>query len=73
MSARILSEAIKKYKKMAFKGGVVEGEVFSKAQIEELATIPSREVLIGRFMGSIQSPITKLALTLKAVAEKEEA
>lgn len=73
VSARILSEAIKKYKKMAFKGGVVEGAVYSKAQIEELATIPSREVLIGRFMGSIQSPITKLALTLKAVAEKEEA
>ena len=72
-SARIIAKAIKDYKKMAFKGGVVEGTIYDKAQIEEFATIPSREELIARFMGSIQSPMTKLALTLKAIAEKEEA
>lgn len=71
--ARILAKAIKDYKKMAFKGGVVEGQVYDKNQIEEFASIPSKEVLIARFMGSIQSPMTKLALTLKAIAEKEEA
>ena len=70
-SARIIAKAIKDYKKMAFKGGVVEGVVYDKAQIEEFSTIPSREELIARFMGSIQSPMTKLALTLKAIAEKE--
>ena len=70
-SARVIAKAIKDYKKMAFKGGVVEGVVYDKAQIEEFATIPSREELIARFMGSIQSPMTKLALTLKAIAEKE--
>jgi large subunit ribosomal protein L10 len=58
---------------MAFKGGVVEGTVYDKAQIEEFASIPSRDVLIARFMGSIQSPMTKLALTLKAIAEAKEA
>ena len=72
-SARIIAKAIKDYKKMAFKGGIVEGTVYDKAQIEEFSTIPSREELIARFMGSIQSPMTKLALTLKAIAEKEEA
>ena len=70
-SARIIAKAIKDYKKMSFKGGVVEGQVYDKAQIEEFATIPSREELIARFMGSIQSPMTKLALTLKAIAEKD--
>ena len=70
-SARVIAKAIKDYKKMAFKGGVVEGVVYDKAQIEEFSTIPSREELIARFMGSIQSPMTKLALTLKAIAEKE--
>lgn len=70
-SARIIAKAIKDYKKMAFKGGIVEGTVYDKAQIEEFSTIPSREELIARFMGSIQSPMTKLALTLKAIAEKE--
>ena len=58
---------------MSFKGGIVEGTVYGKAQIEEFANIPLRDVLIARFMGSIQSPLTKLALTLKAIAEKEEA
>ena len=70
-SARVIAKAIKDYKKMAFKGGVVEGVVYDKAQIEEFSEIPSREELIARFMGSIQSPMTKLALTLKAIAEKE--
>ena len=56
---------------MEFKGGVVEGNVYNKSEIEEFATIPSREALIARFMGSIQSPMTKLALTLKAIAEAE--
>ena len=70
-SARVIAKAIKDYKKMAFKGGVVEGVVYDEAQIEEFSTIPSREELIARFMGSIQSPMTKLALTLKAIAEKE--
>ncbi len=69
--ARVLSKAIKDFKKMSFKGGVVEGIVYDKSKIEEFASIPSREVLIARFMGSIQSPMTKLALTLKAIAEKE--
>ena len=69
--ARVIAKAIKDYKKMAFKGGVVEGQVYDKAMVEEFATIPSRDELIARFMGSIQSPMTKLALTLKAIAEKE--
>lgn len=72
-SARIIKKAIDKYNKMSFKGGIVEGTVYDKAKIEEFASIPSRDVLIARFMGSIQSPLTKLALTLKAIAEKEEA
>ena len=67
--ARVLSKAIKEIKKMAFKGGVVEGTVYDKEQIEEFANIPGRDTLIARFMGSIQSPMTKLALTLKAIAE----
>ena len=68
-AARVLSKVIKDIKKMSFKGGVVEGTVYDKDQIEEFASIPGRDTLIARFMGSIQSPMTKLALTLKAIAE----
>ena len=68
-AARVLSKVIKDIKKMSFKGGVVEGTVYDKEQIEEFSNIPGRDTLIARFMGSIQSPMTKLALTLKAIAE----
>jgi large subunit ribosomal protein L10 len=69
--ARVLAKAMKDIKKMSFKGGVVEGVVYDKAMTEEFATIPTKEELIARLMGSIQSPLTKFALTLKAVSEKD--
>ncbi len=71
--ARVLNDSIKEYKKMAFKGGVVEGAVYNKEEIEQIAAIPSRDVLISKFMGSIQSPIANFARVVKQIAEKEEA
>lgn len=67
--ARELNEIIKKLKKMEFKAGVVEGNFYDKAGIEQIASIPSRDVLIAKFMGSIQSPIGKLVRTFQAVAD----
>ena len=69
--ARILSKSIKQFKKMAFKGGVVEGTVYDQNQIEALADIPSREVLIARFLGSIQSPIASFARAMQAIIDKD--
>ena len=70
-SARILSKAIKQYKKMAFKGAVVEGSVFDASKCEELANIPSREELLARFMGSIQSPLSQFVRTLAAIVDAD--
>ena len=70
--ARILNVAMKEYKKMEFKGGVIEGQFMDKNAIIELADIPSREVLIAKFMGSIQSPLSKLVRTIQAVADASE-
>lgn len=67
--ARVLNDAIKEYKKMEFKGGVVEGEYFDKDAIQAIANIPSREVLIAKFMGSIQSPVSKVVRTFQAIAD----
>lgn len=67
--ARVLNEAIKSYKKMEFKGGVVEGEYLDKEGIQAIADIPSRDVLIAKFMGSIQSPVSKLVRTFQAIAD----
>lgn len=67
--ARVLNEVIKEFKKMEFKSGVVEGTVFDKAGIQAIADIPSREVLIAKFMGSIQSPVGKAVRTFQAIAD----
>ena len=67
--ARVLNEAIKAYKKMAFKAGVVEGQLMDADGIQAIADIPSREVLIAKFMGSIQSPVSKAVRTFQAIAD----
>lgn len=71
--ARVLSESMKAYKKMEFKGGFVEDEYYNKEQMTEIASIPSREVLISKFMGSIQSPIANFARVINQIAEAKEA
>ena len=67
--ARVLNEVIKEYKKMEFKAGVVEGNFMDKNAIQAVADIPSRDVLIAKFMGSIQSPIGKAVRTFQAIAD----
>ncbi len=70
-SARLLKKAIKKYNKMAFKGGYVDGAVYDAEQVAALAEIPSREELIARFMGSIQSPLSQFVRTLQAIVDAD--
>ena len=71
--ARVLNESIKAFKKMEFKAGVVEGEYFDKEGIQAIADIPSRDALIAKFMGSIQSPVSKMVRTFQAIADAKEA
>lgn len=67
--ARVLADSIKEFKKMDFKGGVVEGTFYDAEGIRKIASIPGREVLIAKFMGSIQSPVSKMVRTFAAIAE----
>lgn len=71
--ARVLNDAIKEYKKMEFKGGFIEGEYYDKDNLEKIAAIPSRDVLISKFMGSIQSPVANFARVIAQIAEQKEA
>jgi len=70
--ARVLNEIIKEYKKMEFKAGVIEGTYYDAAGVAAVATIPPREELIAKFMGSIQSPVSKLVRTFQAVADAKQ-
>ena len=67
--ARILSGVMKDYNKMSFKAGVVEGVLYDAAGLQNLATIPGRDELIAKFLGSIQSPVGKLVRTFAAIAD----
>ena len=69
--AKILFEFGKKAKNLELKAGVVEGTYYDTDGIKVIATIPSRDVLLGRLLGSIQSPITNFARVLKQIAEKD--
>ncbi|MBR2885268.1 MAG: 50S ribosomal protein L10 [Clostridia bacterium] len=68
--ARVLAEFAKKAPKLEFKGGVVEGVYYDVKGLEKVAQIPSREVLISKLLGSLQSPIANMARVLKQIAEK---
>ena len=72
-AARILAEFAKKADKLELKGGVVEGTYYDAAGIGVIASIPSRDVLLGRLLGSMQSPITNFARVIKQIAEQQEA
>ena len=60
--ARILAEFAKKADKLEIKGGVVEDTYYDAKGMQVIATIPSREVLLGKLLGSMQSPITNFAM-----------
>lgn len=68
--ARIICNFAKTANKLEVKAGVVEGAVYDMAGIVELSKIPSREELISKFLGSIQSPITNFARVIKQIAEQ---
>lgn len=71
--ARVLAEFAKTADKLELKAGVIEGTYYDQKGIQVIATIPSREVLLGKLLGSIQSPITNFARVLNQIAEKAEA
>lgn len=82
--AKILTDAIKKYKKIEFKAGVVDGKVIDVDGVKALAELPSREELIAKMLGSMNAPITNLvgvlsgptralAYALNAIKEQKEA
>ena len=55
--------------KQFFKAGVVEGTYFDANGMKEISSIPSRDILLGRLLGSMQSPIANLARVLNQIAE----
>ena len=68
--ARILAKFAKAAPALELKAGVVEGTFYDADGIKTIASVPSREELLSKFLGSIQSPITNLARVLNQIAEQ---
>ena len=71
--AKILFNFAKKADKLELKAGVVEGIYYDEKGIQTIATIPGREELLGKLLGSIQSPIANFARVISQIAEAKEA
>lgn len=69
--AKILKEYADKVESFEIRGGILDGAVVDAATVGELADIPPKEVLIAKLLGSIQSPLYKLAYALQAVVDKD--
>ncbi len=69
--ARILFNFAKTAEALELKAGVVDGTYYDENGIKIIATIPSREELLSKFLGSIQSPITNFARVIKQISEKQ--
>lgn len=69
--AKLIKEFAKKHKLLELKSAVVEGQYCDIEKVNQIADIPSREVLIAKFMGSIKSPVSKFTYMVKAIADKK--
>ena len=62
--AKILSEFIKMQPSLEIKVGLIQGKVASPDEVKALATMPSREVLLGQILGGIQGPASQLGAVI---------
>lgn len=70
--SKVLMKYAKDYEKLEIKGGMVEGNIIDVDGVKELASTPTKEELLARLMGSLQSGLYGLAVALNAIAEKQE-
>ena len=68
--AKIIKDYADKIKSFRILAGYLEGRAIDAETVVALAGIPSREVLIAKFLGSIQAPLYSLAYLLQAIVDK---
>ncbi len=69
-AAKILAGFAKTNEKMAIKGGALPNNVLSQDGVKALATMPSRDELLAKLMGTMQAPVTQFVRTLNEIPTK---
>ena len=67
--AKVFSDFVKDHEIVSFKSGFMEGKVMSLDEVKVLASTPSKETLIAKMMGSLQSPVSGLVRLLNTIVE----
>ena len=70
--ARVLAEFAKTHDKLVLKSGIVDGAVVDEATIKTLSSLPNKEGMLAKFASTLNAPVIKFALAVKAVAESKE-
>jgi large subunit ribosomal protein L10 len=69
-AAKVVSDFAKTNDKLVVRAGAYNGKALDKAGVATLANIPTKEVLLAQLLGLMQSPVSRMARVLAAVAEK---
>lgn len=69
-SIKAVAQAAKNFTSLQIKNGFFDGRAFSGSELLTIAQLPSREVLLSRLCGSLQSPLSRLAIVLSGSQRK---
>jgi large subunit ribosomal protein L10 len=72
-AAKVVADFAKTNEKLVIRGGALSGKALDVNGVKQLASIPSKEVLLAQLLGLMQSPISRTARVLAALAEKRGA
>ena len=72
-AAKVVADFAKTNEKLVIRGGAYGGKALDVNGVKQLASIPSKEVLLAQLLGLMQSPISRTARVLAALAEQRGA
>ena len=70
--AKVLKEYADKIESFSIKGGFIDGKVIGADEVRALADVPSKPILVGKLLGTMVSPVQKLASVLQQIIDKGE-
>ena len=71
-AAKVVADFAKTNDKLVIRGGVYSGKALDAESVKQLASIPTKEVLLAQLCGLLMSPISRTAVVLGALAAKKE-
>lgn len=70
-AARVMADFAKGNDKLVIRGGAYSGKALDATGVKQLASIPSKEVLLAQLCGLLMSPVSRMAVVLGALAKKQ--